>query len=133
MAYSSLRLVEPACDLDEGWSQETLKTQASRVLNMLLELTTEPPEGRNELLLAPSFAYCFYLLRGILLGEVSHWGQELFLGALDIISAHAKLRAEKDDEEEIDEVSMCVSFNSFRPKQNGSHFAGHIFECIFFK
>ena len=126
VAQCSLRLLKPACYLDQRWSEEPLDKQTRRSVNLLHSLTvppakgTPPPGPSPDPFPAPTFAYCFPLLaRAVEKGaEVVGGDQEIIVKVLDVMSRHAKLRAEtevQDTEEggQYDEVSRCRNQSSY--------------------
>ena len=109
MTYTTLGAMEPHCSLDNGWTQEAIGDQVSRVINRL-HMDTCPPkvqwqEQEFRLLPAPSFAFCFPLLRNVLEGKIAGLNQDdkAKLKCLAIISAHCEMREEAATME-IDEV-----------------------------
>ncbi len=120
MSYVSLRLLKPECDLSSsGWCDEGLGSQASRALSQLYCVTV-PPKGMKRTphiqpVSAPTFAYCFYLLKAILeshgnaCSTDSAVQETVMLKSLKVIATHAQLRmAQSDSESQVDEVSHII-------------------------
>ena len=108
IGHCSLRLIQPACELDVAWSGESIDKQTVRAVTELYQLTV-PSKSRATFRApfpAPTFAYCFYLLRTVLTGHatIDTLSETLLLKALAIVSTHAQLRSDLDDDEAIDEV-----------------------------
>ena len=76
MANVTLRLCKPHCAMDPEWTSEAIKTQIKRAISQLFETTVTPKADRQSSLPtmddkafpAPTFAYCFYLLKEVLKG-----------------------------------------------------------------
>ncbi len=103
VAYSTLRLQNPACDLDPGWVDEPIKLQAIRAVEEIYSRTVQvkgcPKRPDVKIFPAPTFAYCFYLLRSILRNGGANIGgdEKVMAQALSVISAHAQMRGNQDD------------------------------------
>ncbi|KAI0222670.1 eIF-2-alpha kinase activator GCN1 [Lamellibrachia satsuma] len=95
VAYSTLRLLKPSCDLEVTWTEEPLRKQLERVIDQIHSETASAMSGEKEPFSAPTFAYCFYLLRAVLQdGGASVGGdEEVMVKALDVLEAHTKLRS----------------------------------------
>ncbi|XP_006818140.1 LOW QUALITY PROTEIN: stalled ribosome sensor GCN1-like [Saccoglossus kowalevskii] len=113
VAYSTLRLHRPQCDIDSEWCQEDLITQATRVVNMLYN-TTVPTKNtqsygvtkKAESLPPASFSYCFPFLRCVLKdgGKEVHGDDVVMEMAVEIITVHAQLRSQSSvEQEQVDE------------------------------
>lgn len=76
MANTTLRLCKPQCSVDPEWTGEPINMQVKRAIAQLCEATVKPTvRGRRESVEeetkafpAPTFAYCFYLLKEVLKG-----------------------------------------------------------------
>ena len=76
IANVTLRLCKPQCAMDPEWTSEAIKTQIKRAVSQLFETTVTPKTNRRSRLPtmdekafpAPTFAYCFYLLKEVLKG-----------------------------------------------------------------
>ncbi|XP_072911784.1 stalled ribosome sensor GCN1 [Hemitrygon akajei] len=105
----TLRLVKPACRLDEAWCQEELLTATARAVCLLHSRTVPNRAGKVEAevkpLTAPAFAYCFPLLKMVLTDTVndSEEKEGMLIQALQIINEHAQLRSTTDSSQLIDE------------------------------
>lgn len=87
----TLRVLKPLCDLDLAWQEEPLREAIKRTVNGIPTLYTSP-----ETLSAPSFCYCFAVLKHSLLEKTK---DVTFLKTgLQIISDHAKMRGKSDDD-----------------------------------
>ncbi|XP_077995202.1 stalled ribosome sensor GCN1-like [Glandiceps talaboti] len=114
VAYCTLRLLDPQCDITEDWCQEELVTQATRVVYLIHSSTVETKKSgesygrakKTHLFPAPSFAYCFPLLKCILQsgGKEVHGDDDVMETAVKVISEHARLRSAADvEDQEVDE------------------------------
>lgn len=86
-----LRLLKPQCDLDPAWEEEPLTLAVPRTISNMQKLYTFP-----QTLNAPSFTYCFPLLRSALLNEIGKNDDPLLETGLVIISEHAQMRGVHD-------------------------------------
>ena len=76
IAHVTLRLCKPQCGLNSEWTSEAAKTQVKRAISQLFEATVTPktssqsvlPTKDDKAFPAPTFAYCFHLLKGVLKG-----------------------------------------------------------------
>jgi len=92
-AECSLRLIKPECHLSCDWNAEPLDSQFRRAVALLYDETV--PRDAVGLLPAPSFTYCFQLLK-LVLSRIKEKDESLSLKCLQIMSTHAsKLRASK--------------------------------------
>nr|XP_014345196.1 PREDICTED: translational activator GCN1 [Latimeria chalumnae] len=99
VGHVTLRLLKPECNLDEAWSQEELPVTTARAIN-LLHAQTVPNRGSKggsgvRPLSAPAFAFCFPLLKTVLM-ETTNDDEEkekLLIQSLQITTEHAQLRA----------------------------------------
>jgi hypothetical protein len=96
VAYTSLRLCQPRCDIDAAWEEEQLSSAIQRVVNLL---DAEIAPKKKTSLGAPAFCYCFPLLKISLLspmfGISSSTPNESFVTrCLHFISEHAKMRSD---------------------------------------
>jgi hypothetical protein len=106
--------------LEPGWQQEPLANQVTRVITRL-HLDTCPPKSqrlmhaKSSLLPAPSFAFCFPLLRNVLEDKIAGVSQDetLKLKCFAIISAHCGMREDPTSEDAIDEVRHLDFRRSF--------------------
>lgn len=100
VAYTSLRLCQPRCDIDWAWEQEDLGSAVQRVVNLL---SNEIPPKKKTCLGAPAFCYCFPLLKISLLSPIfginSNTPNESFITrCLHFISEHAKMRSDSGND-----------------------------------
>ncbi|XP_051887942.1 eIF-2-alpha kinase activator GCN1 [Pristis pectinata] len=105
----TLRLLKPACSLNEAWCQEELLTATARAVCLLRSRTVPNRAGKVEAdvkpLTAPAFAYCFPLLKMVLTDTVndSEEKEGMLIQALQVINEHAQLRSTADSSQLIDE------------------------------
>ncbi|XP_069038064.1 stalled ribosome sensor GCN1 [Lepisosteus oculatus] len=99
VGHVTLRLLKPACQLDEAWGQEELGAATRRAVELLHAHTVPHREGRPEHgvqpLSAPAFSFCFPFLRAVLT-DTPNDGEEaeaLLVQALQVINEHAQLRS----------------------------------------
>ena len=100
LSNSTLRLLNPECLCNRAWSQETLSSQASRVIERLysesVSENTSSYENQSQRTLypAPSFSFMFYLLSCVLVDNGKAVGNdEALMGkVLKVIASHAQLR-----------------------------------------
>lgn len=104
VAHSTLRLLDPQCNLPSNWCEEALTIQATRAVDEIYSRTVDyqPPGSSQETsynpFSAPTFAYLFYLLQSILKGAKSGFEETAKLSCLSVISSHASLRSSEGDE-----------------------------------
>ncbi|XP_043572024.1 eIF-2-alpha kinase activator GCN1 [Chiloscyllium plagiosum] len=110
IGHVTLRLLKPACDLDEAWCQEELLTATARAVCLLRSLSVANRTGKVEAdvrpLTAPAFAYCFPLLKMVLTDTIndSEEKEGMLIQALQVINEHAQLRSATDSSQLIDEA-----------------------------
>ncbi|XP_076367337.1 lethal (3) 80Fj isoform X2 [Tachypleus tridentatus] len=103
-AYVTLRVLNPACQLDPAWLEEDLRNAVNRVVTYLHTVACGPRDKHtafrrvHHTLEAPAFTYCFPLLRKTLLDQFTD--PEVKIQVLEIISEYAQLRVKSDDEDE---------------------------------
>ncbi|MBN3289218.1 GCN1 kinase, partial [Polypterus senegalus] len=99
VGHVTLRLMKPACDLDERWCEEDLGKATVRAVNLLHSQTVvhRDVKGTSDAspLAGPAFAFCFPFLKIILTETVNKDEEEeaLLVKALQVISQHAQLRS----------------------------------------
>ena len=83
-----------------------LSSQASRTLSQLYTRTVTS-SGDDTPLPAPSFAYCLPLVEGVLRGsgQAVDGDDVIIRRAIDVIAVHARMRADADSMDFMDEVS----------------------------
>jgi len=119
VAYATLRLLKPSCDLEGKWTEEPLRKQLERVIEQIHSETVSSRSGdQKEAFSAPTFAYCFYLLRAVLQnGGASVGGDEdVMVKALDVLEAHTKLRSDGRQTGVDEVIGMFVSLDQFCKK-----------------
>ncbi len=80
LSNTTLRLAKPQCGLNPCWTEEPIKSQVTRAVSQLHERTV-PAKRRGKAVIdssaeafpGPTFAYCFYLLKGVLKGKSLHY------------------------------------------------------------
>ncbi|EMP24440.1 Translational activator GCN1 [Chelonia mydas] len=99
VSHVTLRLMKPACELDESWCQEELSTATNRVVCLLHAHTIPSRTGKGEpgtaSLSAPAFSLVFPLLKTVLT-ETPNDSEEkeaLMVKILQILTVHAQLRS----------------------------------------
>ena len=112
MAYLTLRRLKPFAPIDENWMTGNLDERIENIINYLHKRTCRPT-GRDYdektaqtairmRLTAPAFAYCFPLIKSLLLsGETK---EELTLRCLFIISEHTQMRTDYSLDDTEDET-----------------------------
>ena len=107
VAHCSLRLLKPACPLDNAWTREPLASQASRTLASLYARTVTSP---SQPMRAPTFAYCLPLVEGVLKGsgQAVDGDDVIMRQALEIVTVHACMRAAAESTDFMDEVSASI-------------------------
>ncbi|CAH1802155.1 unnamed protein product [Owenia fusiformis] len=105
VTHASLRIFDPTCDLESGWADEPIKLQAIRAVNHLYQncihlSEDEMEEDKITQLPAPTFAFCFALLRAILKdgGSLVGGSEVTIQRVLSIMKVHAQLRDDGDGE-----------------------------------
>lgn len=84
VAYVTLRLTKPMCDLDPAWEAEPVEDASRRILKQIIQASSVP-------LNASTFTYAFPLIRGTLklLGSKE---ESLAIQGIQLIERHAGLR-----------------------------------------
>ena len=94
IAFVTLRLLKPQCDLDANWEAENLNKAMVRTISLIHEKTVVKKIEENPVCFTvPAFCYTFVLLKSSLLSNYARNHDELVHDGLQIISEHAKLRA----------------------------------------
>ena len=99
VAYATLRLLKPFCELDATWTDEPLTHQLERVIDHLHAESVPTATGDNSgksSFSAPTFTYCFYLLQAVLQnGGASVGGDDwIMVQALNVLEVHTQLRGD---------------------------------------
>ena len=117
VAFVTLRLLQPKCQIATSWCEEKLLLAARRTVSALHDLTVPSPKSQGKPLSAPAFAYCFPLLRCVLHGGGKAIGGDdnLRQEALQVMAEHCKLRSDeqKELEEDADEVRVPWTYITF--------------------
>ncbi|KYB24626.1 Translational activator GCN1-like Protein [Tribolium castaneum] len=92
IAFVTLRLLKPQCDIDANWEAENLNKAMVRTVSLIHEKTVAKNETQN-CFTVPAFCYTFVLLKLSLLSNYARNHDELVHDGLQIISEHARLRA----------------------------------------
>lgn len=96
-----LRLLEPACPLNEEWTRIPVKEQATSVVQLLSERSVpdpvSDPDRETELFDASTFVYIYYILAVVLRngGELVGSDELTVSRALKMIINHAQMRKTK--------------------------------------
>jgi len=112
ISQCTLRLMRPECTLSSHWSAEPLAVQSKRSIESL-HASTGPLVTKDQFtnqtltehrpFCAPTFAYCFPLLRLMLVSDGGEHGvggdEETAIKCLIIIAEHARLRAKAGEQE----------------------------------
>jgi hypothetical protein len=98
IAFVTLRLSKPQCDLDANWEAENLNKAMVRTVSLIHERTVSKKSEENQTCFTvPAFCYTFVLLKSSLLSNYARNHDELVHDGLQIISEHAKLRANEQN------------------------------------
>lgn len=89
----TLRALKPHCDLNPAWEEEPLSEAMVRTIYEIPKLY-EFPKTLN----APSFCYCFALLKCSLLEHSGRKDDPFIATGLQIISEHAKMRGKTKED-----------------------------------
>lgn len=92
LAYVTIRLLQPQCDIDTNWEAEDLTKAMTRTLEQIHKRTVQS----NECFTAPAFCYVFVFLRGSLLSSHAKNKESFIHDGLQIISVHAKMRGQDE-------------------------------------
>lgn len=101
----TLRLIQPQCDLDVAWDDEDLDSAVMRTMGLIhfktvmtkqRDISGDVPQNHMS---APAFCYTFPFLKYALNSPLSRLDEVLIHDGLQIVSDHAKLRAQKADAE----------------------------------
>jgi hypothetical protein len=99
IAFVTLRLSKPQCDLDANWEAENLNKAMVRTVSLIHERTVSKKSEENQTCFTvPAFCYTFVLLKSSLLSNYARNHDELVHDGLQIISEHAKLRANEQND-----------------------------------
>ncbi|CAL7933790.1 unnamed protein product [Xylocopa violacea] len=90
IAHTTLRQLQPQCDLNPAWEEENLDAAVKRALNLLHTLTIK----QKELFTAPTFCYIFSFIKKTLL---TYKDDNMIIQGLQIIQEHAKQRGNSSD------------------------------------
>lgn len=94
IAFVTLRLLKPQCDLDVNWEAENLNKAMVRTVSLIHDKTVPKKSDESQTCFTvPAFCYTFVLLKSSLLSFYAKNHDELVHDGLQIISEHAKLRA----------------------------------------
>lgn len=88
LAYVTVRLLQPQCDIDSNWEVEDLTKAMKRTLAKILA------QAKDNFMTAPAFCYVFVFLRASLLSPHGKRSENFIHDGLQIISVHAKMRGE---------------------------------------
>ncbi|XP_013411317.1 eIF-2-alpha kinase activator GCN1 [Lingula anatina] len=101
IGHATLRLLAPSCELNKWWCIEDLKSQVTRAVDILYQIIVGDQKkgefGKGHPFLGTTFAYCFHLLKKVLMNS---YGDVVQLKALGIICEQAQVRSEDENSEE---------------------------------
>lgn len=97
IAYVTLRLLKPQCDLDTVWEEEDLTKAMIRTISLIHTRTVKKKDSENDEIIecrftAPAFCYSFQLMKSFLLSSYAKRDESLVHDCLQIIAEHARLR-----------------------------------------
>lgn len=99
IAFITLRLAKPQCDLDANWEAENLSKAMVRCITLIHEKTVPKKTDEQcvrECFTVPAFSYTFPLLKYSLTSNYARSHDELIHDGLQIISEHAKMRGAEE-------------------------------------
>lgn len=97
VAYTTLRLLKPQCDIDPSWEEEDVTKAMVRTLNQIYERTVPKKDNESasvKYFSAPAFCYTFPYLRSSLQSSYSKKHESFVHDGLQIISVHSKMRGQ---------------------------------------
>lgn len=100
VAYVTLRLARPQCDLEADWESENLNKAMVRAVSLIHQQTVpKKTEGEIEqqCFTVPAFSYTFPLLKYSLTSNHARNHEELIHEGLQIVTEHAKLRGNEEN------------------------------------
>lgn len=98
IAFVTLRLLKPQCDLDINWEAENLNKAMVRTVTLIHEKTVaKKMEESHSSFSVPTFCYTFPLLKSSMMSSYAKNHDELVHDGLQIIAEHAKLRAKEEN------------------------------------
>ncbi|KAG5899951.1 hypothetical protein JTB14_002498 [Gonioctena quinquepunctata] len=100
IAFVTLRLAKPQCDLDANWEEENLNKAMVRTISLIHQKTApKKTEGESHLkcFTVPAFSYTFPLLKYSMVSNYAKNHDELIHDALQIITEHAKIRGQEEN------------------------------------
>lgn len=98
IAYVTLRLLKPQCDIESAWEEEDLTKAMIRTMNAVHErtVTAKNEDHAVKCFTAPAFCYLFVFLKSSLLSCYAKNHETFVHDGLQIISVHSKLRSRND-------------------------------------
>jgi hypothetical protein len=119
IAFVTLRLSKPQCDLDANWEAENLNKAMVRTVSLIHERTVSKKSEENQTCFTvPAFCYTFVLLKSSLLSNYARNHDELVHDGLQIISEHAKLRAnEQNGVNDVYDPQYLPGASSHKPRR----------------
>ncbi|CAH1119168.1 unnamed protein product [Phaedon cochleariae] len=100
IAYVTLRLARPQCDLDANWESENLNKAMVRTVGLVHSMTVPKKteeEHVQECFSVPAFTYAFPLLKFSISSNHARNHNEVIHDALQIIAEHAKQRGREEN------------------------------------
>lgn len=104
IAFVTLRLSKPQCDLDANWEDEDLNKAMVRTISLIHQRTVpkrNDEENKSESFTIPAFSYTFPLIKCSLLSNYAKNHDELIHDGLQIINEHAKLRGTENGNKDV--------------------------------
>ncbi|CAH3879772.1 unnamed protein product [Pieris brassicae] len=105
VARTTIRLHKPQCDLEPSWEEEDLSEAVARTIDLVNQATAgaESDVGASHKpkhFTAPGFCYVFPLLQRGLTCGAARTNESMVVNGLAVITQHAALRGDSDDEGE---------------------------------
>ncbi|XP_074026538.1 lethal (3) 80Fj [Leptinotarsa decemlineata] len=100
IAWITLRLIKPQCDLDADWESEEIGYAANRAVTMIHDETVPNriiETSSQKPFTIPTFTYSFSLLKYSMMTDFARNHEDFMFAALQIISEHAKLRGKEEN------------------------------------
>jgi len=100
-AAINLQVLKAAVDVGYTWDQQQTKDALKTMLKMMYDACVPPVDDEEEdnscPLAAPAFAYCFPVIKAVILQHLDN--DEVVTEALELISEHTSLRGDDDEDD----------------------------------
>ncbi|KAL3270236.1 hypothetical protein HHI36_009292 [Cryptolaemus montrouzieri] len=108
IAFITLRLLKPQCDLDANWEEENIDKAMMRTISLIQEKSIKKKNGDSKpaLFSAPTFCYTFPFLKCSFLSDYAKKHEEVMQIGLQIISEHSKLRSGSLENNHFSEITV---------------------------